>query len=124
MYIKGTAMWKCRTTMSTAPRGIGYMSSDHPFMANVKIPTNSEKVVWVVSFEKDKWYNVEYETWDNSNTARINGGYKRAWVVNESGEKVEVAGSQIRILFYTDYNKDEMRNSQLDNLFNGHRKNT
>ena len=115
-------MWKCRTTMSTAPRGIGDMSSDHPFRANVK--QLEDKVVWVVSFEKGKWYNVEYETWENSNTARINGGYRRAWAINESGDKVEISQAQIKILFYTDYNKDEMRDSQIDTLLNGHNKNS
>jgi hypothetical protein len=106
MYIKGNATWKCKITMSSSPR--------------------MENAIWKQDFIKDKWYDVEYEIHSNPETARINGGYRKIWVVNESGKRVEFGSTHIRIMFHNEYNKTDMRESQIDNILNddGHSENT
>jgi hypothetical protein len=56
---------------------------------------------WEDRFIEDKWYDGEYETW-SLQLYRLNGGWKRYWVINEKGEKEEVPKAQMKVIFEFD----------------------
>ncbi len=56
----------------------------------------------LVTFEKGKWYDGEYETWSWEDGYKLNGGWKKYWVVNEQGEKQEVQRAWFKIMFECD----------------------
>ncbi len=46
--------------------------------------------------------------------AKWNGLYRKVWAINESGEKVEISRSQIKVLFHID--NSELRDSQIKDI--------
>ena len=72
---------------------------------------------WTEIFIEGKWYDGEYETWDWEDGYRINGGWRKYWVVNELGEKEEVSKSRMRVVFNTEIN--EIRDQKIDDILNG-----
>lgn len=88
----------CRTTCRTGPR------STYP------------KVVWTDRFLSGKWYDGEYETWNWEDGYKCNGGWRRYWVVNESGVKEEISRSYMRSIFQLDL--DEVRDQKINDILN------
>ena len=78
----------------------------------------SSKLFDTLTFEKGKWYDGEYETWSFENGYKINGGWRRYWVVNEQGEKEQINRSWFKIMFECDIEniRDEKINEVLKNL--------
>ncbi len=99
-----TTRWKCKTTMSTSPsrgRGVCLTKQDgHP-------------VTWCQVFIVDNWYDIIYEPFKGE-MAKWNGLYRKVWAINESGEKVEISRSQIKVLFHID--NSELRDSQIKDI--------
>ncbi len=58
--------------------------------------------VWIDRFIEGKWYDGEYETWSWEDGYKLNGGWKKYWVVNEQGEKQEVQRAWFKIMFECD----------------------
>lgn len=69
---------------------------------------------WVDRFIEDKWYDGEYETWSFEDGYRINGGWRRYWVVNEQGKKEEISRAIFRLLFETD--TQQLRDKKIEDL--------
>ena len=69
---------------------------------------------WIDRFIEDKWYDGEYETWSWKDGYRINGGWRRYWVVNEQGKKEEISRPLFRILFET--NTQQLRDRKIEDL--------
>lgn len=83
---------------------------------------NSSQVLegrtWKSRFEKDRWYDGEYETWETKHTSeekmfRMNGGWRKYWAVNESGEKEELSKSEWKIIFHSN---EELRDYKIDSI--------
>ena len=62
----------CKNGSRTAPRG------------------SFDSIKWKDRFIEGKWYDGEYETWSWEDGYRINDGWRKYWVINESGEKEEI----------------------------------
>lgn len=58
-------------------------------------------VQWEDRFIEGKWYDGEYETWSDQ-LYKLNGGWKRYWVINEMGEKEEISKAHMNAIFETD----------------------
>jgi hypothetical protein len=69
---------------------------------------------WQDRFNEDKWYDGEYETWGWQDGYRINGGWRRYWVVNEQGEKESLSKTEFNSIFEKDI--QELRNRKLQDL--------
>jgi hypothetical protein len=85
----------CKTGSRTAPRG----------------PLGSIK--WKDRFIEDKWYDGEYQTWSEQ-LFRLNGGWRRYWVVNEQGVKEEIPKGQFKLIFETD--TQQLRDRKIEDL--------
>ena len=87
----------CKTGSRTAPRA----------------PLGSIK--WKDRFIEGKWYEGEYETW-SLQLYKLNGGWRRYWVINEVGEKEEISRIHMRIIFEMDV--QELRDNKIDQILN------
>lgn len=67
---------------------------------------------WVDRFIEGKWYDGEYETWLSADGYRLNGGWRKYWVINEQGEKEEISRGHIRVIFESD--TQSLRDSKID----------
>lgn len=96
--------------------GIGrmYGNPNHPLVHAIN--SNPTPTTWIDRFVEGKWYEAEYETWDWEDGYRINGGWRRYWVVNESGKKEEMPRSHMNVLFHHD--TIGIRNSKIDEILN------
>jgi hypothetical protein len=56
----------------------------------------------LVTFEKGKWYDGEYQTWPSKDGYKLNGSWKKYWVVNEQGKKEEIQRAWFKIMFEYD----------------------
>ena len=70
--------------------------------------------VWTDKFIEDKWYDGEYETWSFEDGYRINGGWRRYWVINESGVKEELSRARFRVIFETE--TQQLRDRKIEDL--------
>lgn len=86
----------CRHGSRTAPRG----------------PLDSIK--WEDRFIEGKWYDGEYETWSFDQGYEINGGWRRYWVINESGVKEELSRARFRVIFETE--TQQLRDRKIEDL--------
>lgn len=69
-----------------------------------KLGTNNKigfNLKWEDRFIEGKWYDGEYETWSDQ-LYKLNGGWKRYWVINEMGEKEEISKAHMNAIFETD----------------------
>ena len=75
------------------------------------------KLFEIVTFERGKWYDGEYETWGWEDGYRCNDGWRRYWVVNEQGEKEQINRSWFKVMFECDIEniRDEKINEVLKN---------
>ncbi len=90
------AKFLCKNGSRTAPRA----------------PLDSIK--WEDRFIEDKWYDGEYETWSWEDGYRINGGWRRYWVINEQGKKEEISRAQFRVIFETE--TQQLRDRKIEDL--------
>ena len=68
----------------------------------------------LVTFEKGKWYDGEYETWSFEDGFKLNGGWKKYWVVNEQGEKQEIQRAWFKIMF--EYDIQNLRHEKINQI--------
>lgn len=64
-------------------------------------------------FIKGKWYDGEYETWSQQ-LYKLNGGWRRYWVVNEKGEKEEISKAHMNAIFEMDI--EELRDNKINEI--------
>lgn len=97
-------------------RGSGMSGpGSHPsysYKASDIVPTT-----WIDRFIEGKWYEGEYETWNWEDGYRINGGWRRYWVVNELGKKEEISRAVMNAIF--EYKTAELRDVKIDDILNG-----
>ena len=86
----------CKNGSRTAPRG--------PF----------DSIKWKDRFIEGKWYDGEYETWSFDRGYEINGGWRRYWVINESGEKEEIPKAHMKAIF--EFDIQQLREEKLNNI--------
>jgi hypothetical protein len=68
---------------------------------------------WKDRFIEDKWYDGEYQTWSEQ-LFRLNGGWRRYWVVNEQGVKEEISKAQFKLIFETD--TQQLRDRKIEDI--------
>lgn len=74
----------------------------------------SHPINWVDTYIEGKWYDGEYETWSWEDGYRINGGWRRYWVVNELGEREEMVKAEFKVIFETKV--DKIRDNKIDQI--------
>ena len=65
-------------------------------------------------FIEGKWYDGEYEAWNFHDSYRLNGGWRRYWVINEKGEKEEIHRAHMNAIFETDIEK--LRDNKINEI--------
>jgi hypothetical protein len=73
-------------------------------------------IKWSFRFIEGKWYDGEYQTWSFEDGYRINGGWRRYWVINEQGKKEEISKAEFKSIFETDI--QNLRNEKIINILN------
>ncbi len=68
---------------------------------------------WEDRFIEDKWYDGEYQTWSEQ-LFRLNGGWRRYWVINEQGVKEEISRSWFKLIFETD--TQQLRDRKIEDV--------
>ena len=71
-------------------------------------------IKWIDRFIEGKWYDGEYETWSQQ-LYKLNGGWRRYWVINEQGEKEEISRVHMNAIFEMNI---ELRDYKLGELLN------
>ena len=84
--VKTKFLCKNGSSIATKPSSINDLSS----------------INWSDRFIEGKWYSGEYETWKFKDGYRLNGGWRRYWVVNEQGKKEEISKAHFNAIFETD----------------------
>jgi len=67
-------------------------------------------------FIEGKWYDGEYETWSWEDGYRVNGGWRKYWVVNEKGEKEEIPKAHMKVIF--EFDIQQLREEKLKDILN------
>jgi len=70
--------------------------------------------VWIDKFIEGKWYDGEYETWSWEDGYRVNGGWRKYWVVNEQGVGEEISRAHFRVIFETD--TQQLRDKKIEDI--------
>jgi hypothetical protein len=70
--------------------------------------------VWIDKFIEGKWYDGEYETWSWEDGYRVNGGWRKYWVINEQGVGEEISRAYFKIIFETD--TQQLRDRKIEDL--------
>ena len=86
----------CKRSSQSSPRGLSW---------NLK---------WEDRFIEGKWYDGEYETWNFDDGYRLNGGWRRYWVVNEKGKKEEISKAHMNAIF--EMNIEELRDNKINEI--------
>ena len=86
----------CKRSSQSSPRGLS--------LSNIK---------WQDRFIEGKWYDGEYETWSQQ-LYKLNGGWKRYWVVNEMSEKEEISKAHMNAIFEMDI--DKLRDGKINEI--------
>ena len=95
----------CKTGSRTAPRAPGIVAGRS--LGNIK---------WEDRFIEGKWYDGEYETWSWEDGYRVNGGWRKYWVVNEKGEKEEIPKAHMKVIF--EFDIQQLREEKLKDILN------
>ena len=69
---------------------------------------------WVDRFIEGKWYDGEYETWSWEDGYRVNGGWRKYWVINEQGVGEEISRAHFKIIFETD--TQQLRDRKIEDI--------
>lgn len=86
----------CKRSSQSSPRGLS--------LSNIK---------WQDRFIEGKWYDGEYETWSQQ-LYKLNGGWKRYWVVNEMSEKEEISKAHMNAIFEMDI--EQLRDNKINEI--------
>lgn len=70
--------------------------------------------VWIDKFIEGKWYDGEYETWSWEDGYRVNGGWRKYWVINEQGVGEEISRAHFRVIFETD--TQQLRDRKIEDI--------
>ena len=70
--------------------------------------------VWIDKFIEGKWYDGEYETWSWEDGYRVNGGWRKYWVINEQGVGEEISRAHFKIIFETD--TQQLRDRKIEDI--------
>ena len=73
-------------------------------------------IKWEDRFIEGKWYDGEYETWSWEDGYRVNGGWRKYWVVNEKGEKEEIPKAHMKVIF--EFDIQQLREEKLKDILN------
>jgi hypothetical protein len=76
--------------------------------------TVESNIKWQDRFIEGRWYDGEYETWNYQRGYEINGGWRRYWVINESGEKEEIHRAHMNAIF--EMNIEELRDNKINEI--------
>jgi hypothetical protein len=66
-------------------------------------------------FIKGKWYDGAYEIWSEQ-LYKLNNGWRSYWVINESGERMEISRTRMKIIF--ELNKTELIDEKINIILN------
>ena len=78
--------------------------------------SGKQKLNWTDLFVEGKWYDGEYETWSWEDGYRINGGWRKYWVVNEKGEKEKIPKAHMKVIF--EFDIQQLREEKLKDILN------
>ena len=70
-------------------------------------------IQWEDRFIEGKWYDGEDETWSDQ-LYKLNGGWRRYWVINEKGEKEEISKAHMNAIF--EMNIDKLREGKINEI--------
>jgi hypothetical protein len=70
-------------------------------------------IKWTNRFIKGKWYDGEYETW-SLQLFKLNGGWRRYWVINEKSEKEEISRNEMKVIF--EFDIQQLRKEKIKEL--------
>jgi hypothetical protein len=87
----------CKNSSQSSPKGLS--------LSNIQ---------WQDRFIEGKWYDGEYETWNFDDGFRLNGGWRRYWVINEKGEKEEIHKAHMNAIF--EMNIQELRDNKIKEI--------
>jgi hypothetical protein len=87
----------CKNSSQSSPKGLS--------LSNIQ---------WKDRFIEGKWYDGEYETWNFDDGFRLNGGWRRYWVINEKGEKEEIHKAHMNAIF--EMNIQELRDNKIKEI--------
>jgi hypothetical protein len=73
-------------------------------------------IKWKDRFIEGKWYDGEYETWAWEDGYRVNGGWRKYWVINERGEKEEISKAHMKAIF--EFDIQQLREEKLKDILN------
>jgi hypothetical protein len=73
-------------------------------------------ITWIDIYIEGKWYDGEYETYDWEDGYRVNGAWRRYWVVNELGEREQILKAEFKVIFETKV--EELRDNKIDQILN------
>ena len=73
-----------------------------------------KNILWKDRFIEGKWYDGEYETWNFDDGYRLNGGWRRYWVVNEQGRKEEIHKAHMNVIF--EMNIEGLRDEKINEI--------
>lgn len=90
----------CKNGSSIAPRPASIND-----LSNIK---------WSDRFIEGKWYDGEYETWSWEDGYKLNGGWKKYWVINEKGVKEEIHKAYFNAIFETDI--ENLRDEKINQI--------
>lgn len=86
----------CKRSSQSSPKGLS--------LSNIQ---------WEDRFIEGKWYDGEYETWSDQ-LYKLNGGWRRYWVINESGKKEEISKAHMNAIFEMDI--DKLREGKINEI--------
>lgn len=86
----------CKNSSQSCPRGLS--------LSNIQLEDR---------FIERKWYDGEYENWSQQ-LYKLNGGWKRYWVVNEMYEKEEIPKAHMDDIF--EMNIEELRDAKINDI--------
>lgn len=83
---------------------------------NGRLGISRDQIQWEDRFIEGKWYDGEYETWSFEDGFKLNGGWRRYWVINEKGIKEEVHKAHMKAIF--EFDTKELRDNKIDQIIN------
>lgn len=69
-------------------------------------------IKWKDRFIEGKWYEGEYQTWSWEDGYRVNGGWRKYWVINEMGEKEEIPKAHMKVIF--EFDTQQLRDEKIN----------
>lgn len=112
MIVKTKFLCKGGMKRGSGHHGVVGGNTNHPLIHAIN--SNPIPTTWTELFIEGKWYDGEYETWSWDDGYRLNGGWRRYWVVNELGDKEEISKAYMNAVFQMDI--DSIRDAKIDEI--------